>query len=293
MKDKRTFFEKFGASELGTTKTVNSGLVSGVLGTRGQQQKMIDVSVEDAGACPVIVSARVEYQNDAGGVSQIGGPIVGIVQWGVGGGENQVEFDIPSARLAGFVAPIGAGPGFQPMNQLGNGAQIYLGAASHVSVYVRHDGYMSSLANTLNNNALGLGPTDYIGSPVPAKVIVHLQPATGSGQPPVERTVVVAGGMLDNPPAAPVVTDYLTPGNAIGVSIPPFGRCLRVQRIPFGTPIHLRFTNNFGVTIREYDLGPNDEGPVRIDAASDMVFVQNTGAANIIKLQCVFDVPPA
>lgn len=284
MKDKRTFFEKFGATDLGTTKIVTSGIVTGIIGTRGQQQKMIDVSVEDAGACPIIVSGRVEYQNDAGGVSQIGGPIVGIIQWGVGGGENQVEFDIPSARLAGFVAPIGANANFQPMTQMGNGAQIYLGGASHVSVYVRHDGYCSPLVNPGG---------DYIGSPVPAKVIVHIQPATGSGQPPVERTIVAAGGMADNPPGAPVPGDYLTPANAIGVSIPPFGRCVRIQRIPFGSPVHLEFANNFGVRIRHYDLGPNDEGPVRIDAASDMVFVQNTGAVNITKLQCVFDVAPA
>lgn len=281
MKDKRTFFEKYGATELGTTKVIQSPFLSEPMGTRGHAQKMIDVSVDDAGACPIIVSARVEYQNDAAGVPQIGGPIVGLIQWGVGGGENQVEFDIPSGRLATELAPLIAGagnPAFVPMTNTGNGAQIYLGAASHVSVYARHDGYVSPLVNPGN---------DYIGSPTPAKVIVHIQPATGSGRPPVERTIYVAGGVNDLP------GDALAIAAGQNISVPPFGRVVRVQRRPIGIPVNLVFRNNFNWTYREVDLGPNDEGPINIDAATDRIFLTNTGAAAITQLQCVFDVSPA
>lgn len=284
MKDTRNFFQKFSATDLGTTKTVISGFGVaglGLVGTRGQQQKMIDVSVEDAGACPIIVSARVEYQNDVAGAPQIGGPIVGIVQWGIGGGENQVEFDIPSGRLPTELAPLIAGvgnPDFEPMTNTGNGAQIYLGAASHVSVYVRHDGYVSPLFNPGG---------DYVGSPTPAKVIVHIQPATGSGHPPAERTIYVAGGVNN------LAADAIPALGGQNISVPPFARSVRVQRIPFGLPVQLNFRNNFNWQYRVVDLGPNDEGPVRIDAATDRIFLVNSGAAPLTHCQCVFDIAPA
>lgn len=281
-KDKRTFFEKCGATDLGTTKVIQSGIAGGGLGTRGQAQKMIDVSVEDAGACPVIVSARVEYQNDAAGANQIGGPIVGLVQWGIGGGENQLEFDIPSGRLPVFLAPLqqlpAGTPENEPMTNIGNGVQVYLGGASHVSVYVRHDGYMSPLI---------FPGGDYIGSPTPAKVIVHIQPATGSGHSPVERTIWCAGG------ANALAGDNLLVGAFVTVSVPPFAKAVRVQRMAPGTPVSLRFRNNFNLTYRQVELGPNDFGPVPIDSATDTIVLVNTAAVDMTALQCVFDVTPA
>jgi hypothetical protein len=270
----KTFFQKYGQSELGTTKLIISGQAAGF---RGPLQKMIDVSVDDAGACPVIVSARVEYQQDAGGAAQIGGPIVGIVQWGIGGGENQVEFDIPSARLAQNVAPVGVDANFQPMTNIGNGVQVYLGGASHVSVYVRHDGQMSPLTNPGVNN---------IGATVPAKVIVHIQPAESGGRPPVERTIFAVGSAANPAP------DQLIPGGLVNISIPPFAKSVRIQRRAGNLPVDLWFSNNFGVNYRRTSLGVNDEGPVAIDAASEQLRIFNTGAVNIEYLQAVFDVTP-
>lgn len=272
-----TFFEQFGASELGTTKYVAANAVQGM---RGAEQKMIDISVADAGACPVIVSIRTEYEQTAA----IGGPVVGRVQWGVGGGQNQVEFDVPSPKLPALTAPIGQSPDFQPMNNPGGGVQIYLGGTSHVSVYVRNDGNMASLTNTITRGALG--PNDNIGSPTPVKVIVHVEPAAGTGHPRVERTIWVAGGILGQPES------NLTPGNAVIATVPPFGQSVRVQRVPSGLPVHLRFINNFGFTYREVDLGPNDEGPVSFDNATVSIAFQNTGAANMTQLQAAFDVTP-
>jgi hypothetical protein len=270
----KTFFQKYGQSELGTTKVVISGQA---IGFRGPLQKMIDVSVDDEGACPVIVSARVEYQQDAGGAAQIGGPIVGIVQWGIGGGENQLEFDIPSARLANNVAPVGFDANFQPMTNVGNGVQVYLGGASHVSIYVRHDGQISPLTNPGVNN---------IGATVPAKVIVHIQPGEASGKPPVERTIFAAGS------AADAAADHLIPTAFVNISIPPFAKSVRIQRRPGNLPVDLWFSNNFGVNYRRTSLGTNNEGPVAIDCASEQLRVFNTGAVDISYLQAVFDVTP-
>jgi hypothetical protein len=274
-----TFFEKYGASELGTTKYVTA---NAVIGMRGPEQKMIDVSVDDTGACPVVVSIRTEYEQTAA----IGGPVVARVQWGVGGGQNQVEFDVPSPKLPSLTAPLGQSPDYQPMTNPGGGVQVYIGGTSHVSVYVRNDGNMASLANTLGQAALPAAPNDYIGSPTPVKVIVHIEPAMGTGHPSVERTIWVAGGITGQ------ITSAITPGNAIVATVPPFGQSVRVQRTPSGLPVHLRFINNFGVTYREIDLGPNDEGPVSFDASTVSIAFQNTGAANITQLQAAFDVTP-
>lgn len=275
-----TFFDKYGQTELGTTKIVQAAQNTG---ERGSEQKMIDVSVDDKGACPVIISARVEYVNNP---AAIGGPIVGRVQWGTGGAYNEMEFDIPSARLPDALAPLTVPPIYQPMNNTGNGVQVYLGAAAHVSVYVRNDGQIASLANVLGNAALGLPPSDRVGSPTPAKILLHIAPGSGSGQVRTERTIWVAGGVLPDP------LDVMTPLLAIKVSIPPFARRVRIQREPIGNPVALVFQNNFFSSYRTVNLGPNDEGPVDIDAASDSINIQNTGAVNITQLQAIFDVTP-
>jgi hypothetical protein len=280
--DEMTFFTKYGATELGTTKIVNP---SQNIGERGSEQKMIDVSVDDKGATPIIISARVEYVNNP---SAIGGPIVGRVLWGIGGGYNEMEFDIPSARIPELLAPLNQPPRYQPMNNTGNGVQVYLGAASHVSVYVRNDGQISSLINVLANGGLvpPLPPTDRIGSPTPAKILLHIQPGTGAGKTRIERTIVVAGGVLIDPLSSiPVLQGVL-------VSLPPFSRQVRLQRDPIGGPIGITFRNNFLSSYRTVNLGPNDEGPIDIDAASDSMIIQNTGAAPITQLQAVFDVTP-
>jgi len=274
----QTFFEKYGQTELGSTKTV---IANANIGERGAEQKMIDISVEDAGACPVIVSFRVEYVEGA-----VGGPIVGIIQYGTGGGETQVEFDIPSARLPGQIAPITMPPRYQPMTNAGSGLNVFLGGASHVSVYARNDGNVASLQNTLGRGVLGLTPNDYIGSTTPAKIIAHIQPAMGSGHPRLERSIWVAGGILGQPES------NITPGNGVLTTVPPFAKNVRVQRVPSGGPVQLRFNNNFGFNYRSIYLGPNDEGPVEFDSATDSITFINTGAANITMMQAVFDVTP-
>lgn len=275
-----TFFDKFGATELGTTKIVQPAQN---IGERGELQKMIDVSVADEGACPVVVSARVEYVNDP---ISIGGPIVGVAQWGTGGAYNEIEFDIPSARLPEQLAPVTQPARYQPMTNIGNGVQLYLGGASHVSVYARNDGQIASLANVIANGGLvpPLPPSDRIGNPTAAKILMHIQPAQGSGQVRTERTIWVAGGVGADPLSA------MAPLLTILTSIPPHARKVRIQRTPIGNPVALIFQNNFLAIYRTINLGPNDEGPIDIDSASNSLSIQNTGAAAITQLQAVFDV---
>ncbi len=210
------------------------------------------------------------------GAPQIGSPIVGILQWGVGGGQNQVEFDIPAPRFPALIFP--ATPPNQPMNNIGNGMQIYV-STSHVSLYVRHDGNIAPLTN----------PLDHVGSTLPVKVIGFVSPGEGSGRPPVERMIFCAGGLLPGPPAA----TPLIPGGVVVVTLPPFAKVLRVQRLPIGTPVRVTAANNFGVTYREVQIPVNSEGPVNVDGFAQEIRIQNLAAVNIDFMQAVFDVTPS
>lgn len=259
--------------ELGTTKNVFPAAVEG---QKGEVIKMLSLSVPDTDAAPVLISLRTEY-SVIDGIAGIGSPIVGLLQWGVGGGENQLDFDIPAPRLPALIVP--ATPPNQPTNNIGNGVQVFV-STSHISLYVRHDGNIGPLTN----------PTgDHVGSITPVKVICFVSPGEGSGRPALERTIMCAGGTAAGPPAA----TPLTPAAIVNVTVPPFAKTARFQRLPYGTPLRVTSVNNFGVTYREVNVPVNDEGPIPIDAWAQEIRVQNTGAVNIDFLQVVFDVTPS
>lgn len=274
MQDQRTFFQRFSASELGVTLFVEA---NPILGYKGDPKKILNLTVDSAGACPVIVSLRSEYEI-VNTVSQIGGPIVASVMWGIGGGRNEVEFDVPSGKLAADLAPLPAGtPYNEPMNNLGGGIQVYLGGASHVSISVRNDGNISPLTNPGG---------DRVGSTTAVKVIAHIEPGTASGLAPVERTIYAVGGNANLP------ADHLLPLNPINVSVPPLAKSVRFQRIPGNSPIQVLCINNFGMILREVNLGPNDEGPIPIDSSTGKLRIFNQSAADIDYMQAVFNVTP-
>jgi len=272
---KKEFFSLFGATDLGTTKYPEP---SQTRGERGQLIKMLDLSAPDEYATEMLVSVRSEYSVSAAGVGQVGYPLTAILQWGTGGGQNQVEFDIPANRLPEFLYPYDSAPN-QPTSNIGNGVQVGI-QASHVSLYVRHDGNLGPLTNSIG---------DYIGSLVPAKVIAFVTPGTATGKPGLQRCIHVAGGMTIGPPA----TTPLLPAETIPVSVPPFARSFRIQRQPIGTPVGLTFFDPLNRVYREVNLGPNDEGPVNIDLITDRVNITNQSAGNIGYLQIVFDVTPS
>lgn len=262
-----TFFEKYSAPELGTTKYVQPGQAAG---QRGQLQKMIDVSVPDEGACPVTVSVRTEYTvNDATGNPAIGFPLVGILQWGIGGGENQLEFDIPAPRYPDNISPAG-NMAASPMNNIGQGVQVFLSGASHVSLYARNDARISPLVSP--------GFT-VIGFTEAAKVIGFLSPG-GSATAPIERSIYLSTT------ASPLVV-----AASVRLTVPPFAKSIRLERTA-NQPLELNFFNNSGVIFRTVQIPVNSEGPVAISAQTADILVTNVGATATPWLIAVFDVTP-
>lgn len=285
-----TFFDKYTAPELGTTKTVDPALLPNPAGpppfvvnpgVRGTPVKMLDVSCEDKWATDVTISIRTEYELDPNtGNPAVGSPIVGTLQWGIGGGENQIEFDIPSARVPDQMAPAGIFPR-APMVANGNGLQIYLAGTSHVSLTVRNDGSMTALTNPAS--------TVPIGFVARAKVIAFISPG-GSGNRPLDRCIVLA---ITSDPLVPIAA---VPGTFVEVTVPPFAKFVRFERTNAAglvEPLLLQFWDrSLGNIIRTATLGANEEGPIPLSPQTQQIRVFNQGAANMTRLTAVFDVTP-
>lgn len=209
------------------------------------------------------------------GLSQLGAPVVGIMQWGVGGGHAELEFDVPAPRWPLLNSPFGL-PDNQPMQNTGNGVSIPI-TASHVSLYVRHDGYMSPINNP---------GADYIGNLSPVKVICFAGPGSVN-QAQLRRTIFAVGGQMPGP-----ISNLAPAGNVI-VNVPPYANKVWIQRYPAATPVRVEFRKNDGSTYyHDVGLAVNSEGPIVIDGMSEGFSVTNVGATNINFLQAVFEVSP-
>lgn len=288
--DTMRFFDHFKnkQSELGTTKLVQS---SPVVGERGPWVKMLNVSVPDEDAALITVSFRSEYDTDpATGLPAIGQPLVGSIQWGVGGAESQVEFDIPAPKNPQGFTPIGF-PQNAPMINIGGSRSVSI-YCSHVSVYARHDGNMSPLVNPPQQAALipPQAPNDRIGAAGnPAKILAFIGPGVGP-MSIVERTIYAVGG--NTLPA--LATSQLAPGVSVLVSVPPFTHAVRFQRgDPNLFPLDVLAFSSNAATHRTFSVPINSEAWYPIDAATVALEVFNRGAVNLNRLQLVFDVTPS
>lgn len=281
------FWKRFRRDELGSTKIVAPSQSIG----RGQYQKMIDVDAPDACAVPILVSIRSEYSIEqpvvlsgtgpapSSGNEQIGSPLVGRVEWGVGGGFNAIEFDVPSPRIPSNNKPIGF-PESWPTPDIGNGIQLVV-TGSAVRVYVRNDSNIGvSLDPTVSVNP---GPAPHV--PSPAKVISFIGPggvgATGASR--LTRTIFAVTGGVN-----------LGPGQATTITVPMFAKRVRFPRTPIGTtPLAVDVRNTSNLTTQQFNVGANEQGLLELFSTVETeLFVLNQGAVNITQLYGLFEVDP-
>jgi hypothetical protein len=291
------FFARFRRDELGSTKIVSPRATAQGTG-RGANQKMIDLAAPDSEATGIIVSFRAEYsQNQATvsqmpgpggtlvgpapgtGIEQLGAPLVGRVEWGVGGGFQAIEIDIPGPRVPSLQFPTGSPQNF-PIDDLGNGVQILV-TGSAVRAYARNDANIGLGVNPAIAAGSGGGEDDK------AKIICFVSPAYGRGGPPVKRSVYLARG------AGGAAGGALGPGLAVVSNVPMFARRVWVHRFPIATtPMNIQLRDTQSVTIGEVNLSANEIGPIELlNAATDLRF-QNLGAVEIGDLVVVYDVDP-
>lgn len=290
--------DSFPADKLGTSTIV---FPDGTLGNNGEKtkKKLIEISVPDGKDTPLLVSVRCEYAINMPAVSQtigpggaligptgtgapiLGFPIVGRVEWGVGGALNAVEFDIPSAKNSAFLSPIGR-PDSQPVTDIGNGVQVYV-TGSSVRLFVRNDGNIAPLT------AFGGFPGAAVataGRAFPVKVQAFVSRGQSRGGAPLVRVIYIAaayeGGSL---PA----------GGEIRVTIPPFARRVRFFRSPIdATSLAVDSFDTFSGlnTLRNFLVPVNVDGPFELQPTEGFLSVTNTSATAITAMQAVFDVDP-
>jgi hypothetical protein len=249
--------------------------------------------VPNEDASLVTVSCRAEYTTtlDVNGnaVDTIGFPAVGVVQWGVGGGINELEFDIPSAKFPGYIPPYGSPGMFQPLSLNANGVQFTI-SASHVSVYIRHDGGLTPI---LANGA------DIIGDLRPIRVSCFVGPGgTASENMPLRRSFYAVGGTgaVYYPLVFPA-NITLAPGAFVTVPVPPFAKSMAFYRVGVGLttpPLEVWCSPNanlaLGNPIINIPVGNNDFFP--LDPITGTLVVFNRGATDINYLRVSFDVTP-
>lgn len=230
------------------------------------------------------VAALVGSSPNTNPIALLGGPLVGRVEWGVGGGFNAVEFDIGDPIIPPLLQPIGL-PKSQPFNDIGNGVMLCV-QGSAVRVYVRNDGNLAPM-----NSAGQAGvPNNRIGSVTPAKLIAFVGPGPSRGGPPLRRTIYAVctpGG--ENPPT-------LLPADFVAITIPMFAVRVRIFRSSTLTPqassLQILTRNNFGRTMRQVPLATNDERAIELFKSEREILVTNTGGFALNTLIASFDVDP-
>ncbi len=281
--DMTNFFDGLGATDLGTSKLI----LPGPIGERGQWIKMIDISRKDDLATSLNVSFRTEYDSNVSPPAS-GNPVVGYLLWGVGGSRSEVEFDIPPNKTPADLAPSGRGNN-APMANVGGGLQVNI-SASHVSVYVRHDGNLASIVHTEKSwAAVPPGPpVQVIGDPNAARVLTFVSPGTGP-MSPLQRTIHVVGGTT----FPPGVTNLLNPAEGVVITVPPFAKRVRFQR---GEPdlesLRVVCMTSANPVLRSFSVPVGFEDWIALDPTTTRLTITNSSAAIIGSLQAVFDVTP-
>jgi len=208
------------------------------------------------------------------GIDLVGSPLVGLLQWGVGGGHNELEFDIPSPRLASQLEPK-LSPGNRPTVNIGSGIQVPI-SASHVSLWVRNDAALSPVNDASLQN--------WVGCLTAAKVIAFVCPDGGSSRAIITRTIYAVGGNNTFHP------DTLAPNASVKINIPPFAKQVRVQA--GGATLDLNFLNNVSMFYRVVSIPSGWEDWVGFDPQAGTIEIFNRTSAGINWMQCVFDVSP-
>jgi hypothetical protein len=219
------------------------------------------------------VCIPISGQNTGSGQDLLGSPLVGLLIWGVGGAHNELEFDIPSPRLAAQLTPID--PNNRPSINIGSGIQVPI-SASHVSLWVRNDANLSPVNNLALDN--------WIGCTTAAKVMAFVCPDGGSSRAILTRTIYAVGGNNTFKP------DSLASGSSVRISVPPFAKRVRIQA--GGATLDVNCTNNVGMAYRFFSIPSGWEDWVDFDPQTSTLEIFNRTSNNINWMQCVFDVSP-
>lgn len=173
--------------------------------------------------------------------SGIGGPIVGIVEFGNGNVFTRVEVDVPMGRL--FI-----NPDFSVSRTSEDGGTVLSVPAGTLRVYARND------ANLIPSNIAGVNSGVSFGGAIPDSAPIAFGPRPTFVQAHVDyytRTSIRGPTRTVYVYVSPGAAQVLAAGSAV-FEIPPFARAVRILRTPMaGDPTITFFTPEAGLTAVE------------------------------------------
>jgi len=250
--DPKDLLDQLEATNLGNEFDINPApLGNKGLSAFGNPQRVLNIEGQDKHSRLITVTLQQERtitnlfgSTPFGGFFQpvvIAGPLVGLVEFGAGGGRANAEFDIPTPTFGpgGIFNAAPSDQVFTPSSLLSNAIMLTLPASS-IRVFVRNDSRVFP-----TNDPLGLVATSVpIGaSSDPAKIRVHAAYGNGPVTSRLQRTYVLINSE----------TFVLT---AAACGIPPFARRVRFYRSDLTIPLD--------VSIRSQGLSASLAGLTRL-----------------------------
>ena len=232
-------------------------------GSKGTPAGLIDFNGEQTS--PEVITLSL-FAFSEGGNTQGVGPIIGMLSFGAGGGQNQyLEFDIPA--LPNLQGPAGVGNG--------GGVQLAI-PCSHFNLGVRNDGFVTP-PPAVGVTQLPLSSNGFSAT-VMAEASTGNRPSTGK----VYRNVY---GLMAN-----VVTG-LAPGQNVLIPVPAFATAYRVLRQPSTAAVTVSVNDNSKILtgVEDFVVAVGANAPL-IDLAPGVtaIFITNNGPGNLSVASILF-----
>lgn len=252
-------------TELGNFKTLpNSLITSSATRPKAQEVKILEIHFPDQLARAMTITAVNRAIRNPAGINVNTGPIVGAVEWGVGGEFNRIEFNLPPAYT------------WQQNGGIGNPVQGQNGV--NLTVF-------GSAFRLLGRNEARLPPvndaTAVQGSNIFDGEMGGFISQGTSMKPcgPMQRAIIVVSA---NGAA-------LAAAGSVAIGIPRFAKRVRFPRQPFASTIDVTVGGDIAGSAYTESIGASSQGQIELSPLANTMQIANTSGAGITVLTAVFD----
>lgn len=251
-------------TELGSRKSLPAVISDSAGNPRALEVKAIEISFSDQMARNLCVTLTNNAIRNPGGFNVNTGPIIGIVEWGVGGAYNRIEFNLPPAytwrQNGGIGSPV----------QGENGVTLSI-ACSSLRVMARNDARQPPVND----------PTAVIGSDSFAGDYSAFVAQGSAYKPcgPLQRAIVAVSA---NGAA-------LAAAGSVAIGIPRFAKRVRFPRRPLTSTLDVMVGGDIVGSAYTESIGAGTQGQIELNPLANTLTISNTSAGNITVLTAVFD----
>lgn len=265
----------FKPTQLGSRKTLKPAIgLPNMLNSQlhAQEEKAVDIAFADGIARAVTCTlVNRSIPNPATTQAINTGPIVGVVEWGTGGGFSRIEFNLPLAYTWSQNGDIVPGTG----SIEGTNSALLTVSASAIRIMARNESRLPPIYNPSGAGSIGPSSTTLNG---------EFEGFIGQGTSDkqcgsLERCLVVVSSN----------SDALAPTGAVNFGIPRFAKAVRFFRTPIGTQLGVNLAGSFvGSQMGEFQINPGSVGFIEIPPMHDVIQIVNRSSQNIASLYAAF-----